>query len=148
MFSYICIGKLTVKSFDPTKGKVGLIKTKSKKFHTCKCVLLSKSFVCQVCCIGVLYNLDSSTRSFKLCLFPAAPCPPRSVWAHVSLYAAVFLSFFLLMPMACSQLMALKEYWTTEPDKHKNQCCCQDLSLYLHIWKWLLLVSYYVLNTM
>ena len=128
-------------SFDPSKGKLGFTKTKSKKSSH------NKSLFCQVCCTGVLYNLDSSTRSFKFCLFPAAPCPPRSVWAHVSLYAAVFLSFFLLMPMACSQLMALKEYWTTEPDKHKNQCCCQDLSLYLHIWKWLLLVSYYVLNT-
>ena len=123
-----------MKSFDPSKGKVGLIKTKSKKFHTCKCVLLSKSFVCQVCCIGVLYNLDSSTRSFKLCLFPAAPRPPKiCVSSCVPLCCSFFLSFFLLTPMACSQLMVLKEYWTTEPDKHKNQCCCQDLSLYLHI---------------
>lgn len=128
--------------FWPIKGKAVIYKDKIQKNSN------KKSLFCQVCCTGVLYNLDSSTRSFKLCLFPAAPCSPRSVWVHVSLYAVVFLSFFLLMPMAFSQLMVLKEYWTTEPDKHKNQCCCQDLSLYLHIWKWLLLVSYYVLNTM
>lgn len=100
--------------FWPIKGKAVIYKDKIQKNSN------KKSLFCQVCCTGVLYNLDSSTRSFKLCLFPAAPCSPRSVWVHVSLYAVVFLSFFLLMPMAFSQLMVLKEYWTTEPDKHKK----------------------------
>lgn len=143
--------KIDCEVFWPIKGKTGIYKDKNpKKFPTCKCecfVLQIIGFVNRVCCIGALYNFTLPPGPLN-CVFPTATPRPQDLCEFTYPFMMQFFFLSFLIPIAFSQLMALKEYWITEPDKHKNQCCNQGLSLYLRIWKWLLLVFYYVLNTM